>query len=118
MSYSKAENFEEYFQQIAALAKALSHPARVAILQHLARCSTCYSGEIADLLPLSRTTASQHLQELKKNGFLVGEVEGVKVCYCLNKKQVENALTLLQTFLKDIHSSLINCNNIQDENCG
>jgi DNA-binding transcriptional ArsR family regulator len=118
MIHSKAKNFEERFQQIAVIAKALSHPARVAILQHLAQCPTCYSGEIADLLPISRTTTSQHLQELKKSNLIVGEVEGVKVCYCLNKEQIKNALTLIQQFLQDIHNSLINSNNNQNENCG
>ncbi len=86
----KLELFNEEQQEIASLAKALSHPARVAILQFLASTPTCISGDISDFLPLSRTTVSQHLKELKSVGLIKGEVEGLKIKYCLNKKGIEN----------------------------
>jgi ArsR family transcriptional regulator len=81
MTYAKSTAFEMHLQDVARFAKVLSHPARLAILQHLAKCCTCKSGDIADELPLSRTTVSQHLQELKNLGLVKYHVDGVKVCY-------------------------------------
>lgn len=84
MTYAKTAAFTEEQQQLARMAKALAHPARVAIIQFLASKKTCISGDIAAELPLSRTTVSQHLQELKALDLIRGEVEGLTVCYCLN----------------------------------
>ena len=84
MTYSKAAAFTTNQQQLAQMAKALAHPARVAIIQLLASKTTCISGDIAAELPLARTTVTQHLQELKTLGLIKGEIEGVTVCYCLN----------------------------------
>ncbi len=86
----KLELFEEEQQEIASLARALSHPARVAILQFLASTPTCISIDISDFLPLSRTTVSQYLKELKSVSLIKGEVEGLKIKYCLNKNRIEN----------------------------
>lgn len=85
----KLELFDDKQQEIASLAKALSHPARIAILQFLASTPTCISGDISDYLPLSRTTVSQHLKELKSIGLIQGDVEGLKIKYCLNKGGIE-----------------------------
>ena len=84
MTYAKTAAFTEDQQQLARLAKALAHPARVAIIQFLASKQTCISGDIAAELPLSRTTVSQHLQELKALDLIRGEIDGLTVCYCLN----------------------------------
>jgi DNA-binding transcriptional ArsR family regulator len=84
VTYAKTTVFTEEQQQLARVAKALAHPARVAIIQLLASKTTCISGDIAAELPLSRTTVSQHLQELKALELIRGEVEGLTVCYCLN----------------------------------
>jgi DNA-binding transcriptional ArsR family regulator len=84
MTYAKTAVFTEEQQQLARLAKALAHPARVAIIQFLAAQHTCISGDIAAELPLSRTTVSQHLQELKALDLIRGEIDGLTVCYCLN----------------------------------
>ena len=81
MTYDKSTSFQSELQDVARFAKVLSHPARLAILQHLSKCCTCKSGDIANELPLSRTTVSQHLQELKNLGLVKYEVDGVKVCY-------------------------------------
>jgi DNA-binding transcriptional ArsR family regulator len=81
MTYTKSAVFETHLQEVARFAKVLSHPARLPILQHLSKCCTCKSGDIANELPLSRTTVSQHLQELKNLGLVKYEVDGVKVCY-------------------------------------
>jgi DNA-binding transcriptional ArsR family regulator len=79
----KAEVFDEELQELAMLAKAISHPARLAILKYLAETKSCISGDISDQLPLSRTTVSQHLKELREIGLIHGEVDGLKINYCL-----------------------------------
>lgn len=84
MTYAKTSGFGTLEQELAEFAKVLSHPARVAILRLLAARKTCISGDISRELPLSRTTVSQHLQELKKLGVIKGEVDGLNVCYCLD----------------------------------
>ncbi|MBN2174033.1 MAG: winged helix-turn-helix transcriptional regulator [Bacteroidales bacterium] len=81
MTYTKSIVFDTHLQDVARFAKVLSHPARLAILQHLSKCCTCKSGDIASELPLSRTTVSQHLQELKNMGLVKYHVDGVKICY-------------------------------------
>ncbi len=86
MTYSKTEGFSPADQELARFARAFSHPARVAIIRLLAARKTCISGDISRELPLSRTTVSQHLQELKKLGVIRGEADGLHVCYCLNMK--------------------------------
>ncbi|WP_201981599.1 ArsR/SmtB family transcription factor [Hymenobacter rubidus] len=84
MTYAKTAFFTQEQQQLARVAKALAHPARVAIVQLLASKTTCISGDIAAELPLSRTTVAQHLQELKALDLIRGEIDGLTVCYCLN----------------------------------
>ena len=70
-------------QQIASWSKALSHPARIAILRILARRQTCLCGEIVEGLPLAQSTVSQHLKVLKEAGLITGEVDGPRSCYCI-----------------------------------
>lgn len=84
VTYAKTTAFTDEQQQLARVAKALAHPARVAIIQFLASQKTCISGDIAAELPLARTTVSQHLQELKALDLIRGEIDGLTVCYCLN----------------------------------
>ena len=72
-------------EQLSRFAKALGHPARIAILQFLAMQETCYFGDINEELPISKATVSQHLKELKDAGLIQGEVEAPKVKYCINK---------------------------------
>ncbi|MGM9844036.1 MAG: ArsR/SmtB family transcription factor [Muribaculaceae bacterium] len=72
-------------EQLSRFAKALGHPARIAILQFLAKQETCYFGDINEELPISKATVSQHLKELKDAGLIQGEVEAPKVKYCINK---------------------------------
>jgi ArsR family transcriptional regulator, arsenate/arsenite/antimonite-responsive transcriptional repressor len=89
MTIGKSILFDEDLQQKAKLFKALAHPARLAILQYLAAIQTCITGNIADELPLSRTTVNQHLKELRDAGLIQGTVAGVKTNYCLNAKAIE-----------------------------
>lgn len=84
MTFAKTDGFSAEQQMLARIAKAISHPARIAILEHLAKVGVCISGDIANELPLARPTVSQHLQELKAAGLIQGNIEGQKVCYCLN----------------------------------
>jgi ArsR family transcriptional regulator len=102
MVVSKTELFDETLQEKANLFKALSHPARLQILQFLARTKTCISGDISEELPLSRTTVNQHLKELKDSGLIKGHVEGAKMNYCLDGEKVKKMKNLLNSFLEEI----------------
>jgi DNA-binding transcriptional ArsR family regulator len=95
MGLTKTAGFTKTQIDLAAFAKALGHPARIAILQFLARQKSCICGDIVDELPLSQSTVSQHLKELKNVGLIKGDVEGPSVCYCIDEKnwnKVKNAL--------------------------
>lgn len=89
MGLSKTSAFNKEQNELAAMAKALAHPARIAILQFLARQQSCICGDIVEELPLSQSTVSQHLKELKDAGLIKGEIEGPSVCYCINQKAIE-----------------------------
>jgi ArsR family transcriptional regulator, arsenate/arsenite/antimonite-responsive transcriptional repressor len=82
-------------QELAALAKAVGHPARVAILRLLARKNACICGEIVDELPLAQSTVSQHLKVLKQAGLVQGEVEGPTVCYCIDPRALRRLKVLV-----------------------
>lgn len=75
-------------EELATLARALSHPARVAIVRHLAEQGTCICGEIVNVMPLAQATVSQHLKVLKEAGLVQGEVDGPRTCYCVNPEGV------------------------------
>jgi DNA-binding transcriptional ArsR family regulator len=85
MGISKTEDFTIRDNTTAEFAKALSHPARVAILKLLIEKQACICGEIVDELPLSQSTVSQHLKELKASGLIKGDIEGKKICYCIDE---------------------------------
>jgi len=99
MVYSKIDEFTENQQELALFARVLSHPARIAIIELLAERKSCFSGNIADEIPLSRTTVSQHLQELKKAGLIVGEIEGQRIEYCLHRETFSRMKTLFDTLM-------------------
>lgn len=101
MGISKSEEFTIKENKIAKYAKALAHPARVAILQLLIKKQACVCGDIVDDLPLSQSTVSQHLKELKEAGLIKGDIEGVKVCYCIDEKEWETA----KNYLSQLFSS-------------
>lgn len=92
-------------EQLALAFKALSHPARLAILQTLAERGTCICGEIVDVMPLSQATVSQHLKILKEAGLISGEIDGQKSCYCINSDVVRD----LETRFEALFGSLQNC---------
>ncbi len=95
MGATKTEEFTIKDNKIARYAKALAHPARVAILQVLVKKQNCICGDIVEELPLSQSTVSQHLKELKESGLIKGDIEGAKVCYCIDEKEWENAKAYL-----------------------
>jgi DNA-binding transcriptional ArsR family regulator len=91
MGATKSIEFSVKENRLAKYAKALGHPARVSILKLLASKQTCICGDIVDELPLSQSTVSQHLKELKNAGLIKGEIEGAKVCYCIDAKEWKTA---------------------------
>ena len=89
MAFHKKEEFTHKEQALAAFAKAMSHPARIAILKVLARRNECICGDIVEELPLAQSTVSQHLKELKAAGLIEGSIDGPRSCYCINWKAFE-----------------------------
>jgi DNA-binding transcriptional ArsR family regulator len=86
----KTQPFNKKLQRLAEFSKVVSHPARLSILQYLAETKTCISGDISDYIPLSRSTVSQHLKELKEMGLIQGEIDGLKINYCLCNSSLAN----------------------------
>jgi len=99
MGTSKTLAFTARENNIARYARALAHPARIAILQLLLKKQTCICGDIVGELPLSQSTVSQHLKVLKAAGLIQGKISGVSTCYCLNPKAWEQAGLLLGKLL-------------------
>ena len=95
MGVTKIENFSTSQNTLAHLAKAIGHPARVAILEHLLSTNSCICGDLVEQLPLSQATVSQHLKALKESGLIQGNIEGTSVCYCINPDTWQKARTLL-----------------------
>lgn len=108
MAYSKKEEFNEDEIMIAGFAKALAHPARVAIIKQLVG-NKCSCGDVVKVLPLSQSTVSQHLKELKDAGLIKGEVEGTKVCYCINGENWDTLNKFFNNFLGCVCSVECNC---------
>lgn len=91
MGTSRTEEFKLKDIRIAKYAKALAHPARIAILNILIKKNSCMCGNIVEELPLSQSTVSQHLKELKQAGLIKGDIDGASVCYCIDEKEWEVA---------------------------
>ncbi|NOU45489.1 MAG: helix-turn-helix transcriptional regulator [Bacteroidales bacterium] len=107
----KKDLFNEDLQELAAFTKAISHPARLAILKYLAETKSCISGDISGQIPLSRTTVSQHLKELKDMGLIHGTIDGLKVNYCLCSTQIQSRLAMFDQFFDSIRTSEIHCDS-------
>jgi DNA-binding transcriptional ArsR family regulator len=102
MGATKTDHFTDKQNAIATLAKALGHPARVAIVDYLLKVDACICGDIVNELPLAQPTVSQHLKELKNAGIIKGEIEGNTICYCLDK----NSIDKLQSYFANISIKL------------
>ena len=107
MGATKSTEFGAKENRLARYAKALGHPARIAILQFLAKKQSCMCGDIVDELPLSQSTVSQHLKELKEAGLIQGSIDGIKVCYCIDEKEWKAA----QATLNQLFNSLKGCSS-------
>jgi DNA-binding transcriptional ArsR family regulator len=101
MGLTKSYEFTAKENKLARYSKALAHPARIAILKLLAGKQTCICGDIVEELPLSQSTVSQHLKELKDAGLIKGEIEGAKVCYCIDEKAWKAA----QAYINELFDS-------------
>ncbi|MBP7478266.1 MAG: winged helix-turn-helix transcriptional regulator [Chitinophagales bacterium] len=102
MGASKTEHFSEKQNTIATIAKAMGHPARIAILDYILKMDTCICGDIVNALPLAQPTISQHLKELKNAGLIKGNIEGNAICYCID----ESALQTMQKYFGQIITKL------------
>lgn len=104
MGASKTAFFSEKQNEMATLFKAISHPARIAIIEYLLSVDTCICGDIVNELPLAQPTVSQHLKELKNASIIKGNIEGTAICYCLNletMKKMENYFSGISNELKN-----------------
>src|SRR5690349_16613742 len=110
MAFHKKEEFGKKEQELADIAKALSHPARIAILKVMAQKPDCICDKIVEVLPLAQSTVSQHLKELKNAGLIEGAVDGPRSCYCINWKT-------FQRFSSDISAIFSNLKIKNDKAC-
>ena len=88
MGITKTELFTASQNELAVIAKALAHPARIAILEYLLKVNACICGDIVNELPLAQPTVSQHLKEMKTAGLIKGNIEGTAICYCINEEVI------------------------------
>jgi DNA-binding transcriptional ArsR family regulator len=108
MGVTKSENFNKVQNRIAELAKAIGHPARIAILEILIKRNACICNDIVEELPLSQSTISQHLKALKEVGLIKGDIEGTSICYCIDEKVWKEAKGFLNK-LFDAYTPGGNC---------
>jgi ArsR family transcriptional regulator len=108
MGATKTTHFTDRQNEMAALMKALGHPARIAILEFLIQTPGCICGDIVDVLPLAQPTVSQHLKELKQAGLIAGNVEGTAICYCIDTNNWFKFKDILNA-LFDLHKPENNC---------
>ena len=109
MGNSKSDEFTVIDNKLANYAKALSHPARVAILKLLIKKQACICGDIVDELPLAQSTVSQHLKELKSAGLIKGEIDGAKVCYCIDEVEWQLAQKNFQVLFNSFQAGIKCC---------
>ena len=110
MGLTKTEIFNDRQNKLALMMKALAHPARIAIIQHLIKADACICGDLVDELGLAQATISQHLKELMKAGLIDGTVDGPRSCYCINWKAFEK-------FSNDIGSLFLNLKTRNEKCC-
>ncbi len=113
MGVSKIEHFSEVQNNTANLFKALGHPARIAIIEHLIKVNSCICGDLVNEIPLAQPTISQHLKELKLAGLIKGTVEGTSVCYCIDPEALEKTME----FIGNIQGYIANKNEINQNQC-
>ncbi|MEY2812048.1 MAG: hypothetical protein RI991_1043 [Bacteroidota bacterium] len=109
MGATKSADYTTKELSIAKYAKALSHPARIAILNLLLKKQSCICGDIVEELPLSQSTVSQHLKELKEAGLIKGDIDGVSVCYCIDEREWKKANSLINSFMELFKGNKSDC---------
>jgi DNA-binding transcriptional ArsR family regulator len=105
MGLTKTGDFTESQNEIASICKAMGHPARIAIIEHLIATNSCITGELVDVLPLSQATVSQHLKELKNAGIIQGTISGTSVNYCINSENWNKIASTLSLMLRSYNPS-------------
>jgi ArsR family transcriptional regulator, arsenate/arsenite/antimonite-responsive transcriptional repressor len=109
MGATKTEHFTDKQNNIATLAKALGHPARIAIIDYLLTVDTCICGDIVNELPLAQPTVSQHLKELKNAGLIKGSIEGNSICYCIDEKALDKLKNYFANITIKLEKKRNNC---------
>lgn len=104
MGLSKTEIFSDRQNKLAQMMKALGHPARIAIIQHLIKSRACVCGDLVDEIGLAQATISQHLKELKNVGIIQGTIDGTSVCYCIDAKTWNQYRAALESFFVPYNS--------------
>ena len=105
MAITKAKLFDKDQKRTSELMKALGHPARIAIIELLAERQSCICGDITEELPLAQSTVSQHLKALKTAGIIKGEIDGVRVCYCLDEEGAREINELFTPLVKNLKTA-------------
>ncbi len=103
MAIDKNNEYSDDNEQLARFSKAMGHPARITILHFLSSLDSCYFGDIHNVLPIAKATVSQHLKELKDAGLIQGEIETIKVKYCINRENWVKAQTSFETFFANMN---------------
>lgn len=109
MGATKTDHFTDQQNNIAIIAKALGHPARIAIMEYLSKVDACICGDIVNELPLAQPTVSQHLKELKNAGLIKGNIEGNAICYCIDETTLEQIKNYFTTISIKLEKKNKNC---------
>ena len=109
MGATKTDFFTEQQNELAVLAKALGHPARIAIVEYLLKVNTCICGDIVNELPLAQPTISQHLKELKNAGLIKGNFEGTSICYCIDEEGFKKIKVFFQLVTNHLEKTKKQC---------
>lgn len=109
MGLTKTDLFTKKQNEIAAMAKAMAHPARIAILQELQKANACICGDLVEELGLAQATISQHLKELKNVGLIKGRIEGTSICYCINPIKWNECKQTFVDFFKEVENKNACC---------
>jgi DNA-binding transcriptional ArsR family regulator len=109
MGASKSDFFTLQQNLTADIFKALGHPARIAIIEHILSMNSCICGDLVEVLPLSQATVSQHLRELKNANIIQGTIEGHGVCYCLNEETIKQIKSILEIYIESSEKKNTGC---------
>lgn len=109
MGITKTEMYTDEQNHLARVAKVLGHPARIAILEHILQTEGCICGDLVDEIGLAQPTISQHLRELKNVGLIKGNIDGTKVCYCINPIVWMDIQSMMSRFFSSMNNENDNC---------